>query len=113
VLTWTAAGNGAAGECVQGAPGELPAAVPHLQQLDLTDNLIGSWSTVISICQELPQLQLINLTHNKLNLPSSFNCCQQQLLPGLQCLVLNQCGITWPQVHLRFRGTAKCFVPVD
>eukprot|EP00775_Hariotina_reticulata_P004443 gene4443-4698_t len=82
-----------------GTPGELSAAVPNLQQLDLTDNLIGSWSTVTSICQELPKLRLINLTQNRLNLPSSLTCCQQQQqLTGLQCLVLNQCALTWQQV---------------
>jgi hypothetical protein len=70
-----------------------------LQQLDLTDNLIGSWAAVISICKQLPQLQLLNLSLNRLQLPCSLQHAGLQQLPGLKCLVLNQCNITWQQVR--------------
>lgn len=91
---------------IQGRPGPhqvtLSMTAPSLTQLDLTDNLIGPWSTVIDLCQQLPNLQLLVLSHNKLALPNSLDEAQQQgavKLPGLQCLVMNSCGITWQQVR--------------
>lgn len=83
---------------MQGPAGELATTAPSLKQLDLTDHLIGSWSTVVSICQQLPHLQLLNLSLNRLQLPNSLPDAGLQQLPGLQCLVLNQCNITWQQV---------------
>jgi Leucine-rich repeat (LRR) protein len=83
---------------VQGPHGKLSATATSLRQLDLTDNLIGGWSTVVSICQQLPQLQLLNLSLNRLQLLSSLPDAGLQQLPGLQCLVLNSCNITWQQV---------------
>lgn len=85
---------------VQGPPGKLASTCPSLQQLDLTDNLLGSWSSAVSICELLPKLQSLNLSHNRLQLPSSFPYAGLQQLPGLQCLVLNHCGITWQQVRM-------------
>lgn len=70
-------------------------------QLDLTDNLISSWAAVTGICQQLPNLKLLVLSHNRLQLPSTAGDAIEQglvQLPGLQCLVMNQCGITWQQV---------------
>lgn len=83
---------------MQGAAGQLAMTAPSLQQLDLTDNLISSWSTAASACQQLPSLQQLNLSINRLQLPSSLPDAGLQLLPGLHCLVLNECHITWQQV---------------
>lgn len=88
--------------CLQGPPGKLSATAPSLRQLDLTDNLIGGWSTVVGICQQLPQLQLLNLSLNRLQLPVGVPDAGLQRLPGLQCLVLNNCDITWQQVWAVF-----------
>jgi Leucine-rich repeat (LRR) protein len=84
---------------LKGPQGKLAATAPSLKQLDLTDNLISSWSTVAQVCQELPQLQLLNLSLNRLQLPRSLPDTGLQQLRGLQCLVLNQCRITWQQVR--------------
>jgi hypothetical protein len=83
---------------LQGPDGKLAETAPSLQQLDLTDNLIGSWATVLSICKQLPGLQLLNLSLNMLQLPCILQDSGVQQLPGLRCLVLNQCNITWQQV---------------
>lgn len=56
----------------------------------------------MGICQQLPQLQLLNLSLNRLQLPSSVPDAGLQRLPGLQCLVLNSCNITWQQVRVAF-----------
>jgi hypothetical protein len=85
---------------MQGADGKLPATAASLRQLDLTDNLVGSWGTVVSICQQLPQLRQLNLSLNRLQLPRCVPDAGLQQLPGLQCLVLNQCHVTWQQVRL-------------
>jgi hypothetical protein len=83
---------------LQGPAGALAAAAPNLVQLDLTDNLLSSWDSVSQICRELPQLHVLQLSSNRLALPCSM-CSGVQVLPGLQCLVLNQCSITWQQVR--------------
>jgi hypothetical protein len=87
---------------LQGPVGALAAAGPNLVQLDLTDNLLSSWDSVCQICSELPQLRVLQLSSNRLALPCSMASagpCAVQVLPGLQCLVLNQCSITWQQVR--------------
>lgn len=99
--------------CLQGAPGELAAKLPKLQQLCLSDNLLSSWATVSSICQELPQLQLLDVSVNRLALPSALPraCGGLQQLPGLRCLVLNHCGITWQQVRACVDGGSRVQAP--
>eukprot|EP00878_Enallax_costatus_P024011 GHUV01025598.1.p1 GENE.GHUV01025598.1~~GHUV01025598.1.p1 ORF type:complete len:427 (+),score=132.20 GHUV01025598.1:268-1548(+) len=92
-----------------GPPGALATTAASLTQLDLTDNLVGSWSTVTDICQQLPNLQLLVLSHNKLSLPNSVDEARQQgavQLPGLRCLVMNSCSITWQQV-----GVVQSYLP--
>ncbi|KAF6257321.1 hypothetical protein COO60DRAFT_1240608 [Scenedesmus sp. NREL 46B-D3] len=84
-----------------GPAGALAAAAPNLVQLDLTDNLLSSWDSVRQICSELPRLRVLQLSNNRLALPSSIRSGSPgavQVLPGLQCLVLNHCSITWQQV---------------
>jgi hypothetical protein len=85
---------------LQGPGGALAAAAPNLLQLDLTDNLLSNWASVAQICSELPQLRVLQLSNNRLALPSSVSRGSLQELPGLQCLVLNQCSITWQQVRM-------------
>ncbi|WIA09989.1 hypothetical protein OEZ85_010201 [Tetradesmus obliquus] len=84
-----------------GPAGALAAAAPNLVQLDLTDNLLSSWGSVAQICSELPQLRVLQLSNNRLALPCSMHSGGPdavQVLLGLQCLVLNQCSISWQQV---------------
>jgi Leucine-rich repeat (LRR) protein len=80
----------------------LRSRLPALRQLDLTDNLIGSWGTVSAVCAALPQLQQLNLSLNRLQgVPARLPpppCSTLQQLPGLRCLVLSHCGLSWQQV---------------
>lgn len=101
---------------LQGPAGALAAAAPNLVQLDLTDNLLSSWGSVAQICSELPQLRVLQLSNNRLALPCSMHSGGPdavQVLLGLQCLVLNQCSISWQQVrsavlHTSCRSGSAC-----
>jgi len=83
--------------CSQEAPTELATALPQLKELDLTANLIHTWSFVVELCSALPQLSVLNLTGNHLHL--QHLPCQPPLLTTLRGLVLNECGVTWQQVR--------------
>lgn len=65
--------------------------------VDLSRNLLSTWDDVIRIADELPHLQSVNLSENKLQLPSD-----SLMLTGtfstLKVLVLNQTGITWAEL---------------
>jgi hypothetical protein len=95
--------------CSQETPSELAAALPQLTELDLTANLIHTWSFVVDLCSALPQLSVLNLTGNHLHLQQLP--CQPPLLTTLRGLVLNECGVTWQQVgalQLRWNSAANC-----
>lgn len=44
-----------------GRPGELHNLCPFLEELDLSRNLISSWSTVTEICNQLRNLKILNV----------------------------------------------------
>lgn len=50
-------------QCVStaGAPGELKALCPNLQELDLSKTLINSWQIVADICCQLDCLIRLNV----------------------------------------------------
>uniref|UniRef100_A0A4W4DU52 Tubulin-specific chaperone E n=1 Tax=Electrophorus electricus TaxID=8005 RepID=A0A4W4DU52_ELEEL len=65
--------------------------------LDLSQNLLSSWETVAAITEQLEQLQILRLNHNRLSIisnPSSLTYAFSQL----RVLSLNSCAVTWPQV---------------
>lgn len=83
----------------QGPADELRAALPSLTELDLSDNLIASWHFVAELAGTLPGLLNLNLSRNRLALPGlgTANLAPAASWAGLQTLVLNSCGVTWPQ----------------
>lgn len=91
----------------QGDPAELSAALPSLEELDLADNLVGDWAFVEGLLRALPALRALNLSRNRLALPPwaplgapppAPPLQQPAQLPSLSVLVLNGCGVGWPQV---------------
>ena len=83
--------------CLQGVPLELRGMLPSLTELDLSDNLISSWSFVAELATALPSLRALNLSGNRLALPSLADAAPLPSLAGLQTLVLNGCGVSWEQ----------------
>lgn len=54
----------------QGSAEEVQQALPGLSELDLSHNLIASWAFVTELAAALPQLHTLNLSGNRLALPS-------------------------------------------
>ena len=96
--------------------GDLSALI-NLKRLRLTDNLISEWNTVIEIVSQLPQLEELDLTGNRINAKSikaqtaettqlkTIVLCKTLLswedalsaispFTSLQCLNLEACGIS-------------------
>uniref|UniRef100_A0A9L0RU93 Tubulin folding cofactor E n=1 Tax=Equus caballus TaxID=9796 RepID=A0A9L0RU93_HORSE len=70
---------------------------PHIRKVDLSRNLLSSWDDVIDIADQLKDLEVLNLSENKLEFPS----CSTSLIgtfSALKVLVLNRTGITWAEV---------------
>jgi Leucine-rich repeat (LRR) protein len=85
---------------MQGTASELQALLPTLTDLDLSDNLIANWSFVVELAAALPSLTTLNLSGNRLALPSLPHAAVPSPTPtlaSLHSLVLNGCGVSWPQ----------------
>ncbi|KAF9603547.1 hypothetical protein IFM89_037028 [Coptis chinensis] len=78
-----------------GPPQQISTVVPNLKELDLTANLLTEWKDVGSICEQLRNLAVLNLSHN--HLARDIN--QLPSLTNIRVLVLNSCGIDWTQVE--------------
>ncbi|EFN56852.1 hypothetical protein CHLNCDRAFT_144451 [Chlorella variabilis] len=113
-----------------GSGSELRAMLPGLTELDLSDNLFSSWTFVAELATALPSLAALNLSGNRLALPSPTLApaapppAAPASLAGLQTLVLNGCGVAWPQavavaqllptlreLHLCANGLASLHLP--
>ena len=80
---------------VQGVRGELGAAAPAIEDLDLSNNLLGCWEDVEALCRELPALHTLNVSQNLLAAPTARPSMQ---FPTMRRLVLNQCLLSIDQV---------------
>ncbi|XP_061582227.1 tubulin-specific chaperone E isoform X2 [Cololabis saira] len=80
-----------------GPAGEIRKTTPNVSWLDLTRSLLCCWEDVAAITEQLDKLERLELSQNRLSLPSdpSAHC---QAFCNLKVLVLNNCRITWPQI---------------
>ncbi|XP_045898660.1 tubulin-specific chaperone E-like [Micropterus dolomieu] len=80
-----------------GADGEIRKTTPNVQWLDLSGTLLSSWEDVAAVTQQLDKLEGLQLSNNRLCLPSdpSAHC---QAFCSLKVLALNSCDLTWPQI---------------
>ncbi|KAI8467428.1 MAG: hypothetical protein J3K34DRAFT_523747 [Monoraphidium minutum] len=79
------------------APEALLAALPALEELDLTGNLLWRWAEPAALLSALPRLHTLNLSANCLALPAARGPPPPRL-GGLRALVLNGCGVGWADV---------------
>mmetsp|Transcript_19760 Transcript_19760/g.38689 ORF Transcript_19760/g.38689 Transcript_19760/m.38689 type:complete len:775 (-) Transcript_19760:434-2758(-) len=88
-----------------GEQGWIKEHCPLIKELDLSDNLIESWSTVGNIAMQLEELEHLSLARNNLKAGLPINPLES--LPAslkvpfhsLRVLVLNRTGTTFSQVQ--------------
>lgn len=80
-----------------GPDGEIRTSTPLVEWLDLLKCLMSSWDAVASITKQLDHLEGLNLSWNRLQLPSEPSAHATAFL-RLKTLVLNSCDLTWPQI---------------
>ncbi|XP_040891355.1 tubulin-specific chaperone E [Toxotes jaculatrix] len=80
-----------------GDDGEIRRTTPNVQWLDLSGTLLSRWEDVAAITQQLDRLEGLQLSSNRLSLPSdpAAHC---QAFCSLKVLALNSCDLTWAQI---------------
>uniref|UniRef100_X1Z9S7 Tubulin-specific chaperone E n=1 Tax=Capitella teleta TaxID=283909 RepID=X1Z9S7_CAPTE len=82
------------------SPGELGAIMrnlPNIVDLDISKCLLSSWDTVSLITQQLPKLEILNVSDNRLALPEE----PEQYLNSFRCtttLFLNRMNYSWSEI---------------
>ncbi|KAM9314728.1 tubulin-specific chaperone E isoform 2-T2 [Pholidichthys leucotaenia] len=79
-----------------GADGDIRKTTPNVQYLDLCGTLLSCWEDVAAICQQLDRLEGLQLSFNRLRLPSD-PWAHRQAFTNVTVLALNSCRLTWPQ----------------
>uniref|UniRef100_A0A7N5ZRS1 Tubulin-specific chaperone E n=1 Tax=Anabas testudineus TaxID=64144 RepID=A0A7N5ZRS1_ANATE len=80
-----------------GADGEIRRTTPNVQWLDLSGTLMSCWEDVAAITEQLDKLEGLQLSYNRLRLPSEPSALCQAFC-NLKVLALNSCDLTWPQI---------------
>ncbi|KAM9314727.1 tubulin-specific chaperone E isoform 1-T1 [Pholidichthys leucotaenia] len=80
-----------------GADGDIRKTTPNVQYLDLCGTLLSCWEDVAAICQQLDRLEGLQLSFNRLRLPSD-PWAHRQAFTNVTVLALNSCRLTWPQI---------------
>ena len=75
----------------------MSSAFPRLTELDITGNLFSDWSEVARLAEELCQLKLLNVSHNRLSFAGVPD--PAPTFATLQTLVLNSTCLQWHQVN--------------
>uniref|UniRef100_A0A3P8U6Y4 Tubulin-specific chaperone E n=1 Tax=Amphiprion percula TaxID=161767 RepID=A0A3P8U6Y4_AMPPE len=79
------------------ADGEIRKTTPNVEWLDLSGTLLSCWEDVASITEQLVRLEGLQLSSNRLSLPSDC-LAHRQAFCSLKVLVLNSSQLTWPQI---------------
>uniref|UniRef100_A0A8C2Y5B7 Tubulin-specific chaperone E n=1 Tax=Coturnix japonica TaxID=93934 RepID=A0A8C2Y5B7_COTJA len=70
-----------------------------IRHIDLSKNLVSCWDTVIDIASQVPNLETLDISGNKMKFPST-SISVSNAFSKLTTLALNQTGITWTEVLL-------------
>lgn len=76
---------------------ELRQLIPNVTNLDLSQNLLSSWTDVIAIAEQLVNLSSLILSKNRLKLPENLDS-SQQCFSHLKLLVLNDIAYSWKEI---------------
>ncbi|PKA65949.1 hypothetical protein AXF42_Ash010358 [Apostasia shenzhenica] len=74
----------------------IRSLIPNVKELDLTGSLLSRWQDVNSICDALPALEILDLTDNLME----TDIPELTSLKSIQILVLNHCSIAWEKVEI-------------
>ncbi|KAM8842281.1 tubulin-specific chaperone E isoform 2-T2 [Synchiropus picturatus] len=80
-----------------GADGEVRKMTPNVRLLNLSRTLMSSWDQVAAITQQLEHLEELELSYNRLRLPSD-PLAHMHSFSQLKTLALNSCGLSWSEV---------------
>uniref|UniRef100_A0A8D0HGZ2 Tubulin-specific chaperone E n=1 Tax=Sphenodon punctatus TaxID=8508 RepID=A0A8D0HGZ2_SPHPU len=78
---------------------EIKRTCPNIMQMDLSKNLLSSWEKVIDIAYQTENLEILNLSENKMKFPSA-PASAFTVFCKLRVLALNLTGVTWTEVLL-------------
>jgi Leucine-rich repeat (LRR) protein len=67
-----------------------------VEELDLSSNLICDWGIVIEILKQLPKLQVLNLSENRLGSLKQLKI--SNTFKNVKVLVMNKIGASWDEV---------------
>ncbi|QDZ24039.1 tubulin-specific chaperone E [Chloropicon primus] len=83
-----------------GPTGVVSESVPKISELDLSSTLLSSWSEVAKLSQELPRLELLDISRNEINWAASAPELSSAgaIFQNLTALVLNNCCAEWVTV---------------
>ncbi|XP_023029688.2 tubulin-binding cofactor E [Leptinotarsa decemlineata] len=81
--------------CSAGPPRELNRMFPNIREIDLSKNLLCSWTEVFNICSQLKSLYCVNISENLLSIPE--NCCDF-VFPNITVLICGHMDLSWDDV---------------
>ncbi|XP_035176928.1 tubulin-specific chaperone E [Oxyura jamaicensis] len=82
---------------------EISRTCANIRHINLSKNLLSSWDTVTDIASQVPNLETLNISENKMKFPST-SICLSNVFSKLKILALNQTEITWTEVLVCARG---------
>nr|XP_033792124.1 tubulin-specific chaperone E isoform X2 [Geotrypetes seraphini]XP_033792125.1 tubulin-specific chaperone E isoform X2 [Geotrypetes seraphini] len=82
--------------CDSGQKGEIFQTCPNIMSLNLSKNLL-SWDKVADIACQLKKLEILDLSENKLGVPSDLVSFTSAFI-NLRVLCLNGTGVMWTEV---------------
>nr|XP_027309555.2 tubulin-specific chaperone E [Anas platyrhynchos] len=82
---------------------EISRTCANIRHINLSKNLLSSWDTVTDIASQVPNLETLNISENKMKFPST-SISVSNVFSKLKVLALNQTEITWTEVLVCAQG---------
>ncbi|XP_018566591.1 tubulin-specific chaperone E isoform X2 [Anoplophora glabripennis] len=78
-----------------GTPYELNCLCPNIREIDISKNLLSSWTDVFDICSQLKHLFWINVSENILSIPENY---KEYIFPNITVLICGYMTLTWEDI---------------